>query len=115
MKTASSSALEIPPSNGPGSVRNFTIASDATDTFAWRPGLVALIRLAEKARASAELAQLDTTALTTALTSAEATAQQPANEKSYATAMRELRRAIRALDVPESKAAVLHLFGSEKW
>ncbi|MEZ5304203.1 MAG: hypothetical protein R3F11_26705 [Verrucomicrobiales bacterium] len=28
---------ELPPSHGPGSVRNFTIASDPADTFAWLP------------------------------------------------------------------------------
>jgi hypothetical protein len=106
---------EIPPSNGPGSVRNFTIAKDAENTFAYRPGLIALIRLAEKARAPAELAKLDTTPLTAALTSAEATCQQPTGEKAYPAAIRTLRHAIRALAVPEAKTDILHLFDLEKW
>lgn len=77
-------------------------------TFAHRPGLIALIRLAEKARASDELAKLDTAPLTAAIISAEATAKQPANEKNYSTA-------IRALAVPEAKTEVLHLFDLGKW
>lgn len=106
---------EIPPSNGPGSIRNFTIAKDAENTFAYRPGLIALIRLAEKARASAEKANLDTAPLTAALTNAEATAQQPADEKTYSLAIRTLRHTIRALNVPEAETEALHLFELEKW
>jgi hypothetical protein len=106
---------EIPPSNGPGSVRNFTIASDTENTFACRPGLIALIRLTEKARASATKANLDTAPLTAALTSAEATAKQPTDPKTSSPAIRTLRHAIRALAVPEAKTEVLHLFDLDKW
>jgi arylsulfatase A-like enzyme len=106
---------DIPPSNGPGSVRNFSIASDSKDTFAWRPGLIALIRLAEKARVSADMAKLDTAALSAALASAEITAQQPTDPTSYPIAIRKLRHAIRSLEVPESKTGALHLFDLGKW
>ncbi len=77
-------------------------------TFAHRPGLIALIRLAEKARASDELAKLDTAPLTAALANAEAIAKQPTDPKTYPTA-------IRALAVPEAKTEVLHLFDLGKW
>lgn len=109
------SSKDIPPSNGPGSVRNFTIASDATDTFAWRPGLRALIKTAHTVMEASRKAGLDISAIDLLIGHAESVASKPVEENSYATAMRELRRAIREVDVPESKAAVLHLFDSEKW
>lgn len=80
-------------------------------TFAYRPGLIAFIRLAEKARASAEHAQLDTAALD----SAKAAAKQSADPQTYPAAIRTLRHAIRALAVPEAKTGVLHLFDLGKW
>ena len=43
------------------------------------------------------------------------TLKQPVEEESYALAMRNLRTAIRALDVPEAKLAVLNQFMIKKW
>ena len=90
-------------------------AGDPADTFAYRPGLIALVRLAEKARTSAEMGNHDTIPLAAAIASAEAATKQSANEKSYAPAIRTQRHAIRALDVPEAKLSVLNLFDPEQW
>jgi hypothetical protein len=42
-------------------------------------------------------------------------AAQPVAEKSYATAIRNLRGAICALDVPEAKLQVMNQFKSSNW
>jgi len=65
--------------------------------------------------ANAEKKGLDTTDLSKALATAEKTASGPAEEKPCATAIRNLRHAICALDVPEAKLSVMNLYATPKW
>jgi hypothetical protein len=85
------------------------------DGYAWRPGLVSLIHTGVSAMANAEKAGLDTSALKRAIEEAEQTVAQAVNENIYAPAIRNLRREIRVLDVPESRLAVLNLFQAQNW
>jgi hypothetical protein len=78
------------------------------DGFAWKPGMLSLIDTARAAAAAAK--NLDHAALDAEIAKAEKVASQPAGEKAYAPAMRSLRQAIRALDVPEAKLAALNWF-----
>jgi arylsulfatase A-like enzyme len=80
------------------------------DGFAWKPGLISLINTARTASKSAASKNLDHAALDAEIAKAEKVVSQPANEKTYAPAMRGLRQAIRALDVPEAKLAALNWF-----
>jgi hypothetical protein len=72
--------------------------------------LLSLIETARAASASADNKELDHAALDAEIAKAEKVAEQPADEKAYAPAMRGLRQAIRALDVPEAKIAALNWF-----
>lgn len=105
----------IPPMGGAGAVPDFICTTNLQDGYAFRPGLVSLIQLARKVEAQAGEAALDRSALRKAIAQADATAAKSVDEKSYVAAMRELRRAIRALSVPEAKTPALNQFATEKW
>jgi 5,10-methenyltetrahydromethanopterin hydrogenase len=92
------------------------------DGYAYRPGLVALIETGRSAQKKANNwrkrllgSDQDVSDLTQALAAAEQVAAQPVEEKTYAQAMRDLRNAIRALDVPEARLDVLNQFKAPKW
>ena len=85
------------------------------DGYAYRPGLSSLIETGRSAQKQAHKRGLNSSALVQAIVAAEKVAAQPVAEKSYATAMRNLRGAICALDVPEAKLQVLNQFKSPKW
>jgi arylsulfatase A-like enzyme len=92
------------------------------DGYAYRPGLVALIETGRSAQKKANNwrkrllgSDQDVSDLTQALAAAEQVAVQPVEEKTYAQAMRNLRNAIRALDVPEARLDVLNQFKAPKW
>jgi len=99
----------LPPITGPlsSSAKGVELIKDG---FAWKPGLLSLIETARAASASADNKELDHAALDAEIAKAEKVAEQPADEKAYAPAMRGLRQAIRALDVPEAKIAALNWF-----
>ncbi len=80
------------------------------DGFAWKPGLISLIETARAASKSAAAKNLDHAALDAQIAKGEKVVSQPANEKTYAPALRSLRQAIRALDVPEAQVAALNWF-----
>ena len=86
-----------------------------SDGFAYRPGLVALIKTGLAARSQALSASLDTATLDDVIEAAQATIAQPVEETPYALAMRNLRAAILALNVPEAKLPALNQFRTDKW
>ncbi len=104
----------VPPDAGPGG-KPGTGTDLIEDGYAWRPGLVSLIQTGLAAGKNAQAAQLDTAALDAALQAARAVAAQPVKEKPYALAIRNLRREIRSLAVPEARLPVLNQFRTAKW
>ncbi|NIL97533.1 MAG: sulfatase-like hydrolase/transferase [Planctomycetales bacterium] len=106
---------KTPPYIGPGGDQRWTITKDPQDAYAWRPGLISLIQTGVAAEQDAQQAGLDTTPLATAIRKARAVVKQPVEESPYATAMRDLRQQIRALDVPQARLGVLNLFQTEQW
>ncbi len=101
--------------HGTGGDSRWTITKDPTDSYAWRPGLISLINTGADAQKNALKAGLDIKPLDEAIRTARAVIRKPTEEATYATAMRNLRREIRALNVPEAKLSVLNLFKTEKW
>lgn len=85
------------------------------DGYAYRPGLLSLIDLANTAAHNARIAGLSVNTLTAAIEEARKLAAQPVEEESYALAMRKLRQAIKALEVPQAQLPVLNQFATEKW
>lgn len=101
--------------HGPGGDSRWTIVKDPGDAYAWRPGLISLLDTGAAARKHAMAAGLTVEALQKAIQIARSVIQTPAEEATYAPAMRNLRREIRSLNVPEAKLSVLNLFKTEKW
>lgn len=93
----------------------FTITKDPKHSYAWRPGLISLINTGAAAVQNAKKKGLDTLALSEAIRIAEGVVQDPVDEEPYATAMRHLRKEIRALDMPEARHPVLNQFRTENW
>jgi arylsulfatase A-like enzyme len=83
--------------------------------YAYAPGLRSLIDTGSEAQKQAEASGQDVAVLAEAIQAAKDIARKPVEETSYALAIRNLRRAIRALDVPEAKLAVLNQFETDKW
>ena len=104
----------LPAFAGPGSNSGIGIAL-IQDGYAFRPGLLSLIDLAVSAEANANKAGLNTALLAKEIQSAKAVAKRPVEEKSYALAIRALRKVIKSLDVPQAKLPVLNQFATEKW
>lgn len=104
-----------PPYVGPGGDRRWTIAKDPTDAFAWPPGLISLVNRGAAAAKAAQQVGVDTTSLRTSIRQARGLLKNPVEEKSYADAIRNLRREIRALDVAEAKGPDLNHFRTVKW
>ena len=104
-----------PPYVGPGGDRRWTIAKDPGNAYAWRPGLISLINVGGAANRTAHQAGLNTAALRKSIQQARGILEQPVEEKSYALAMRNLRREIRALNVAEARDPDLNHFQTEKW
>jgi len=96
-------------------VRGESAAKGVKDGYAYRPGLVALIRCADSAARNAKVAGLNAGALAKEMEAARKVVAQPVEEASYAAAIRNLRRAIRALSVPEARLPELNQFQSTKW
>jgi len=105
----------VPPWHGPTGNTRWSIADESNDAYAWRPGLISLINTGAAARKNAIKADLDVKPLDKTIRAARGVIKKPVEEATYATAMRNLRREIRALDVPEAKLSVLNLFKTEKW
>ncbi len=109
------SSKKVPHSHGKGGDMKWSITKDPSSAFEWGPGLQSMIVTGRSALESAEKKGLDTTELSKALATAEKTASGPAEEKPCATAIRNLRHAICALDVPEAKLSVMNLYATPKW
>jgi arylsulfatase A-like enzyme len=104
----------VAPYSGPGG-KDGTGVAVIEDGYAYRPGLVSLINTALKAKRNAKKSGQVTDALELEIESAKAIAKTQVEERSYAVAMRNLRYAIKALDVPEAKLPVLNEFVTRKW
>ena len=76
---------------------------------------VAGIRTAVSAQKHAQQDGQNVAALAQAIQSAERVAQTPVEEASYALAMRELRQAIKSLNVPQASLPVMNQFKTKKW
>lgn len=87
------------------------------DGYAYRPGLLSLIKVGHHARAKLMKKGLQTDELQNALKAARATCKEPVEEKRYAVAIRNLRHAIRKFDgqVPEAGLADLNSLPLGKW
>jgi hypothetical protein len=79
------------------------------DGYAYRPGLLSLIRVGHQARNKLKKQGVPTDELQSALKAARATCKEPVEEKVYAQAIRNLRHAIRAFDGQVSEAALADL------
>ena len=79
------------------------------DGFAYRPGLLALIREGHRARTRLNKKGIETGKLAKALTAARAVAKEPVEEKAYAAAIRNLRHAIRDFDGQDAAASHVDL------
>ena len=77
--------------------------------------MISLIDTGAAALQNAKKKGLDTVSLSEAIRIAEDVVHDPVEEEPYATAMRHLRKEIRALDVPEARHPVLNQFRTEKW
>ena len=80
------------------------------DGYAWRPGLLSLIDTAQAALTNAQQGSLDTSALEVSLAAAQNTARQAVSKTTYVDAIRNLRRQIRTLDVPEARKSALNWY-----
>lgn len=93
------------------------VSLELENGFAYRPGLLSLIKVGHEARGKLLKKGANVDALTEALKAARATCKLPVEEKAYATAIRDLRHAIRAFDgqVPEADLADLNSLNLGKW
>ena len=80
------------------------------DGYAYRPGLEAMIRHARLAQSQAKEAALDTTLLNRAVLSARKAVKQPVDADVYTLAIKNLRKAIRSLDIPAARNRALNWF-----
>ena len=79
------------------------------DGYAYRPGLFSLIQVGQEARGKLNKSGADTGPLTRALEEARAVVKKTVEEKSYASAIRNLRHAIRAFDGDVEEAGLMDL------
>jgi arylsulfatase A-like enzyme len=87
------------------------------DGYAYRPGLLSLIKVGHHARTKLMKQGVSADELQNALKAARATCKVPVEEKRYAAAIRNLRHAIRKFDgqVPEAGLADLNSLPLGKW
>jgi hypothetical protein len=93
------------------------VTLELADGFAYKPGLLSLIKVGHEARGKLMQQGVDVAALTQALKDARAVVKQPVEEKAYAVAIRNLRHAIRAFDGKVSEAGLkdLNALNLGKW
>jgi len=108
-------SVAVPSYSGAGANARYVGSEGLKDGYNYRPGLISLINTAVAAESNAKKTRQNVAALDTAIQAAQAVAQTPVEEKPYALAMRNLRKEIRALDVPEAKLPVMNQFKTEKW
>jgi len=87
------------------------------DGYAYRPGLLSLIKVGHHARAKLMKKGVSADELQDALKAARAACKEPVKEKRYAAAIRNLRHAIRKFDgqVPEAGLADLNSLPLGRW
>ncbi len=79
------------------------------DGFAYRPGLLSLIKVGHQARNKLKKKGVQTDELQNALKAARVTCKEPVEEKTYAVAIRNLRHEIRNFDGQVSEAGLSDL------
>jgi hypothetical protein len=106
----------VPPVGGKCSIDG-AVSTFLKDGFAYRPGLLSLIRVGHQARTKLNKLGMQTDELQEALKAARAACKEPVEEKVYAEAIRNLRREIRKFDgqVPEAELADLNSLPLGKW
>ena len=80
------------------------------DGYAWKPGLVSLVRLGHTAMKQANRAKQDASALENAIEKAERVLAQPVSAKTYTDAVVQLRIRIRAQKVSAARHPALNWF-----
>ncbi len=80
------------------------------DGFAYRPGLLSLIKTAKTAREQATQTGQNIAALQQVIEAAEKASRQPVEKRSYAATISHLRKQIRALRVPAARHAALNWY-----
>jgi len=97
--------------------QTYEITPTLKDAFAWRPGLIAMIKTGEAALRHALVAGQDVTALNDALAAGRSTLEQAVEEEPYAKAMRQIRKEIRAFKgvVVEASLPELNQFRLKDW
>jgi len=108
-------SVALPPYSGEGANARYVGSEGLTDGYNYRPGLISLINTAVAVESDAKKTRQNVAALDAAIQAAQSVVQTPVEEKPYALAMRNLRKEIRVLDVPEAKLPVLNQFATEKW
>lgn len=93
------------------------VTLELADGFAYKPGLLSLIKVGHEARGKLMKNGVDVAALTQALKDARATCKLAVEEQSYAVAIRNLRHAIRTFDgqTPEAGLKDLNALNIGKW
>ena len=105
----------LAPHLGEGAIPHAIGAALLQDGYAYRPGLVSLLKTARAAEANASRQGLNILELLNAIRQARAVLQTPVDERAYVGALRHLRYAIKRCDVPEARLAVLNQFESVNW
>jgi hypothetical protein len=93
------------------------VSTFLADGYAYRPGLLSLIKVGHHARTKLMKKGVSADELQDALKAARATSKEPVEEKRYAAAIRNLRHAIRKFDgqVPEAGLADLNSLPLGQW
>ena len=85
-------------------------------SYAYKPGLIALIKCGESAIVHAKQKKMNVTGLQAALDLAGEVILKAVSEEPYAKAMRQLRKEIRALNgIPEAELEALNYFPVSDW
>ena len=80
------------------------------DGYAYRPGLVSLIAVAQTALEQLEKAGQSSKTISGTLQFAEITVKTPVNPSGYAKAIHDLRKALRSVDVPAARHPAMNWF-----
>ena len=86
------------------------LSSILSDGYAWKPGLVSLVRLGKTAMTQAMQSKQDVSAVMAAINKAESVLDQPVTAATYETAIVNLRTSIRALKVSAARHAELNWY-----
>ena len=104
----------LPPQTGKEIIRS-TGKDMLINGYAYKPGLISLIKLALFIEKKAENSGQNTENIRNSIENSIKTIKTPVQENSYALAIRNLRKEIKSLNVEQTKLPILHQFKTEKW